>query len=361
MHHYIRCWLWKCVVLLVIMITSSGCATSPASLRYVLPEVPHYWPKPPELPRYQFVGQLNGESNFVNEQAGVSSQFKSMSTWLANIIFGESPPVTLLRPQSGAVDEALNRIYVTDIAQRGVLVFDKQAGKLRLWRAASKNESLKTPIGIAIGGQGGVFIADADLGVIVHLSQDGKPIKQFGKQELIRPTGIARDPSSGLLYVSDTQQHDIKVYNVAGELQDVIGKKGRETSQFNGPTYLAFFDEKLFVTDTLNSRVQIFSAKGDFIRAFGKRGRYVGNLPRPKGVAVDSGGRVYVVESYYDYLLVYDEYGKQLLPIGGSGSGIGQFSLPTGVWTDSDNNVYVADMLNSRVMIFQYLADAANL
>ncbi len=344
----------------MILVALAGCATKPASLRYVLPEVPHYWPKPPELPRYQFVGQLNGESNFVNEQTGVSSHVKRVSTWITQFIFGQSPPITLLRPQSGAVDEALNRIYVTDVAQHGVLVFDKQTGNLRLWQAASKHELLKTPIGITLDGQGGVFIADADLGVIVHLSQDGQPIRQLGKQELARPTGIVRDPDSGWLYVADTQQHDIKVYNVAGELQYVIGQKGRESGQFNGPTYLAFFDGKLFVTDTLNSRVQIFSAKGDFIRAFGQRGLYVGNLPRPKGVAVDPAGRVYVVESYYDYLLVYDESGKQLLPIGGSGSGIGQFSLPTGVWTDSENNIYVADMLNGRVMVFQYFAEAAN-
>jgi DNA-binding beta-propeller fold protein YncE len=87
----------------------------------------------------------------------------------------------------------------------------------------------------------------------------------------------------------------------------------------------------------------------------GQRGLYVGNLVRPKGVTVDSDGNIYVVESYYDHLLIYDEDGKFLVPIGGTGSEAGQFFLPAGMWSDKNDRIFVADMFNSRVVIFRYV------
>ncbi len=78
-------------------------------------------------------------------------------------------------------------------------------------------------------------------------------------------------------------------------------------------------------------------------------------------MAVDKDGNIYVVESYYDYLLVFNREGELLLPIGGSGYDIGQFYLPAGVWVDENNYVYVADTFNGRVMIFEYLGEVDGL
>ena len=73
------------------------------------------------------------------------------------------------------------------------------------------------------------------------------------------------------------------------------------------------------------------------------------------GVGVDGEGNVYVVESYYDSLLVFSPRGEFLLPIGGTGTATGRFYLPAGVWVDSRNRVHVADMFNGRVVLFQFL------
>jgi DNA-binding beta-propeller fold protein YncE len=87
----------------------------------------------------------------------------------------------------------------------------------------------------------------------------------------------------------------------------------------------------------------------------GQRGLYVGNFSRPKGIALDSDGNVYVSESYYDYLLIYNQQGELLMSIGGSGPSAGQFSQPTGIWVDDRDRVFVSDMLNGRISMFQYL------
>ena len=87
----------------------------------------------------------------------------------------------------------------------------------------------------------------------------------------------------------------------------------------------------------------------------GRIGLFVGNMTRPKGIAVGGGGRIYVVESYYDHLLVFDREGRLLMPIGGTGADAGYFFLPSGVWTDPAGRVYVADMYNGRVTVLMEL------
>jgi DNA-binding beta-propeller fold protein YncE len=84
---------------------------------------------------------------------------------------------------------------------------------------------------------------------------------------------------------------------------------------------------------------------------FGELGLFVGDMSRPKGVAIGGNGRIYVVESFYDHLLIFDPDGKLLLPIGGSGREVGQFYLPAGVWAGSQGRVFVADMFNGRVVV----------
>jgi DNA-binding beta-propeller fold protein YncE len=105
----------------------------------------------------------------------------------------------------------------------------------------------------------------------------------------------------------------------------------------------------------MNSRVQVFTTDAEVKLKVGGRGLYIGNFVRPKGVAVDDEGNLYVIESLYDHLLVYDPNGRFLLSIGGTGQGVGQFYLPAGVWVDNKNRVFVADMFNGRVVVLQFL------
>ena len=217
------------------------------------------------------------------------------------------------------------------------------------------------PVGIVADGAGGFLVTDAELAEVFRLDADGQPVGRFGRGILERPTGIARDPVSGLVYVADTVRHDVKVFDPAGDLVELIGSHGNGQGLFNTPTHVSYFDGQLYVADTLNFRVQVFDRAGEERLTFGRLGLFVGDMTRPKGVAVGGGGRIYVVESYFDHLLVYDRNGRLLLPIGGTGQGTGQFYLPSGVWTDPQGRVYVADMFNGRVVVFQELSPEAAL
>ena len=351
---------WLAALLCLLL---AGCASAPAVLNLDLDGAQgEVWPSAPEVARYQYIGQLTGEENFVKEKDDVSMGRKVFD-WVVGIVAGEAIPTVLQRPQSGVVDSS-GRIYVTDVSRAAVYLFDALGGKIELWEMATEQLRFKTPVGIVVieaaEGPREILVVDADLKRVVRLNQSGKPVGHFGSDVLVRPTGLARDPDSGHLYVADTHAHDIKIFSADGRLIKTIGAEGRGDAegQFNSPTHLFFARGQLYVTDTLNSRVKVFSADGDFVRTFGRRGLFVGDLPRPKGVTVDKDGNVYVVESYYDHLLVFNAEGNLLLPIGGSGSGVGEFYLPAGVWTDHRDRIYVADSFNGRVVILQYLGGA---
>lgn len=313
-----------------------------------------------EMPRYTYVGQLVGEANFVTPEAQKDT-LGGVLRWLVGLLVGENRPVILQRPQSGVVDEQ-GRILVTDVSRAAVFVFDQQKGELGLWEKAAGLQNFVSPVGIALGENGEVYVADSELGYVARLDRDGNTLGSIGKNFLQRPTGVAYDPVRRWLYVADTKASDIKVFTPAGELVEVFGAPGGETTVgLNMPTFLALHGDALYVTDTMNARVQVLSAEtGTLLRRVSERGMNIGNLVRPKGVAVDSEGNIYVVESYYDHLLVYNAKGQFLMPIGGgAGQSVGQYFLPSGVWVDARDRVFMADTFNGRVVVFQYLGGGA--
>lgn len=307
------------------------------------------WPQPPDLPRYRLVGELRGEQNFAARQ-----EERSLLQVITGLFTGKSRPRTLQRPQSGYTDDA-GRIYITDISRQALFLFDVPNNNLRLITALSEDTPLHTPVAVCAAPAGDIYVSDSEHAVIARLRYDGTPISLLGQGILKRPTGIAFDAQGGRLYVADTRDHNIKVFDTEGKYIESIGRRGEEVGEFNFPTHLSFRHNRLYITDAMNARIQIMNASGDFISSFGRRGLFIGNIPHPKGVGVDGDGNIYVSESYYDTLLVYNPDGRLLLPISGLPEGGGSFYLPAGVWSDNHNRIYLADMFNGRVMVLQYL------
>lgn len=342
--------------LIAAIMLIAACAQEPVEPVELFPPADSrtVWPRPPETPRYAWLGELVGEETMLRARGADGLSLGSVVAWVVGLVTGERRGIELLRPISGATDRQ-GRIFVVDASHRAVIVFDPLRGRVLKWDQAEAGLGFRTPVACAPDDAGGVYVTDADHAAVYHLDADGEPVETIGRGLLERPTGIARDRARGLLYVADTRRHDIKVFDGQGQLVDVVGGRGTGPGMFNFPTHLAWSGDRLLVSDTLNFRVQQFDPAGDPRRTFGEIGLYLGNMVRPKGVAAGRDGRVYVTESYYDYLLVYDPEGRFLLPIGGTGDEVGRFYLPNGVWTDTVGRVYVADMFNGRIAVFQEL------
>jgi len=72
----------------------------------------------------------------------------------------------------------------------------------------------------------------------------------------------------------------------------------------------------------------------------------------PEGIAIDSAGNVYVVDTGNNLVQKFTSAGTFVTQWGGAGSGNGQFNKPVGIALDSTGNVYVADMDNNRIQVF---------
>lgn len=286
--------------------------------------------------------------------------------WVVGLFETEST-VLLQRPQHGAVGDN-GQVYVVDTGRNAVIVFDPNPpeeekkdkkenshGQMLSWDFATPSTRFAGPVAVASIGNGEIAVSDARLGLVARLDATGTPVGSFGFGQLKRPTGLAFDTERGWLFVADTAAHDIKVFDLSGKLVNTFGSGGDASGQFNAPTHLAFWNGKLYVTDTLNSRIQMFDVDGRSVGELGERGLNIGNFMRPKGVALDPAGIVYVVESYFGYLLTYNQQNDLLLGITGSGLKEDKFLLPSGVWTDKQGRIFVADMFNGRIVVFQFV------
>jgi DNA-binding beta-propeller fold protein YncE len=307
------------------------------------------WPLPPEQPRIRFVTEYRGVNDFNRKKP---SRWKSM-------LLGPDQQErieTLVKPY-GVVASTDGRVFVTDTVARRVFVFDPAAKSVTFIGEKGPGKISK-PVGVAIDDADTVFVADATLNRVFGYAPDGRLALAIGHEgEFESPSGLAIDRQRRLLYVADAKKHQIFCYSTAdGSLIRTIGKRGVENGEFNFPTNLSVDREgRLYVADTLNFKVQVFDAAGAFVKSFGSQGDGPGALNRAKGVGVDSEGHVYIADSSFNNFQIFDADGRILMFVGTPGSGPGEFLLPAGLFVDGNDRIYVADQGNARVQVFEYL------
>jgi DNA-binding beta-propeller fold protein YncE len=161
--------------------------------------------------------------------------------------------------------------------------------------------------------------------------------------------------------VVDTGAHVVHVFQQSADgamtpLRTLGSRGDKGVGTFNFPTH-AWVDSagNLYVSDSMNYRVQIFDPDGRPTACFGTVGDGSGDFSKAKGVAADADGHVYVVDSLYDVVQIFDRSGRFLLAFGGSGRTGGLLWLPTGIFIDREDRIYVADSGNSRVLVYRYV------
>jgi DNA-binding beta-propeller fold protein YncE len=105
----------------------------------------------------------------------------------------------------------------------------------------------------------------------------------------------------------------------------------------------------------MNFRVELFGPDWLPQGVVGGLGDSPGLFARPRGLAFDGDGNLYVADAAFDNIQIFDLEGRLLLYFGKSGDEAGQFCLPAGLYHDGANRLYAVDSCNYRVQIFEYL------
>jgi len=326
------------LMLAVLISAITGCA--PATIEEAHP----VWPPPPAEARILHLKNVRSISDLAKPSA--------FDGFIQMLTGGRQ--LALLRPHDAAV-WADRYLFVTDQEQQAVVVFNLKTAKASLITQVG-GTFLVSPVGVAVCGEW-IAVSDSALNRVYLLTPKGKLIKTIVKPEgFARPTGLAYDSATGLLYVVDTLANEVCVFNLSsGEMVRRFGSRGQGRGQFNFPTHVCVGPAgRIYVTDSLNFRVQVFDGQGNYLFHIGQLGDASGHLAVPKGVGVDSQGHIYVVDSYFSRIQIFNANGVFLLAIGEPGEDSGGFQVPAGLTIDSRNRIYVCDSYNERIQLLQF-------
>ncbi len=131
------------------------------------------------------------------------------------------------------------------------------------------------------------------------------------------------------------------------------GTTGTGLHQFYGAAGIALDSSgRIYVIDSINCRlVRIDDMTGKNWITLGTRGAGIKQFGNPYGVAVDSLGRIYVADTGNSRIVRFDDMtGKNWVSYGANGTGVGQFEFPQSVAVDPAGHIYIPDTSNSRIV-----------
>jgi DNA-binding beta-propeller fold protein YncE len=324
------------------------------------------WPNPPAIARIRYVNWYSSDKAVRDLKGNKQKQ----SGWMDRLAGTQTEeevftrPFELVQPYGIAVDSKGN-LYVADQRVGAVFIFstDQRRDVLEMIKNGSHAHFVRI-IALAMDDNDRLFIADPGLKHVLVLNKDHKA-EDVITEGIGEPSGLTIDKQNRLLYVADLELDQVLVYDADTlKLLRKIGTTGHKheltsPGDFAKPTGVAVDKEgNLYVCDTLNNRIEIFDADGQFISAFGKSGDGPGYFARPKGVAVDSDGHVWVADGVQDRVQVFEKEGQLLISFGGHGLMPGQFQGLVSIAIDQRDRVFTTEIFPGRAQEFQYITDA---
>jgi len=196
--------IFKLAISFLIGIVLAGCAKkAPDDLRVL-------WPVPPTQPRLEHIGNYQAEVDFPKKQ----SKFKR---WFHGITGQDGSSESALINPHGIIASS-NRIYISDPAQKDIIVFD--FNKFKITSFNHKNEYktyLDEPRDLTISNDGDISIIDSEKRTIFTFDQNWKLINTIEDNNRFRhPTSLVINRETGWIYVSDYVADKIFVYDSNG-------------------------------------------------------------------------------------------------------------------------------------------------
>jgi DNA-binding beta-propeller fold protein YncE len=325
------------------------------------------WPSPPNIARVHWVDYFAGQK--VDYTSAATARPKA--TWMDRLAGGQSDaekfnpktyPWQLIGPYGIAIDSK-GLVYVADQKVGAIFIFNPATHETQLIR-----NGYEAHFGwincLAVDDDDRLFVSDAKMHHVLIFNAKREVDSQI-TEGIVDPVGLAIDTNNRFVYVVDTQQDQVLVYDADTlKLLRRMGTGGKNhflttPGDFAAPQGVAVDnDGNVYVTDTLNNRVEIFDADGTFISTFGKAGDGPGFFARPKGIAIDSDGHIWVADEMQDRLQVFNREGQLLTWVGmGHGELPGQFKALVGVAIDKQNHVFTTEQYPGRMQMFRYVTD----
>ena len=211
------------------------------------------------------------------------------------------------RPAHAVAVAGDGAVYAGELGQ--IEIFDGAGKLLNTWRDARLLGRV-TAIGFT---KDSVLAGDAADRAIRRFDRDGKFLNNIGKDNplsgLLTPNGVVdfAVDAQGIIYAANPGKHRVERYTPGGELLGHIGRfDGIDPAGFTGccnPTNVAIRD-RIYTTEKAGPRVKAYDFSGKLLAVI-STDLFDANC-KNMSIAVDSRGRVYVVDTVKAAILVFE-------------------------------------------------------
>ena len=122
--------------------------------------------------------------------------------------------------------------------------------------------------------------------------------------------GVTVDRATNTYFVSDNRYPQIHKFNEKGELLQSKGAIGRGPGQLLSPNGLDFHNGELYVTDSANHWIHVYDRDLNFLRQFGRNGTANGYFKQPQHVIADEDGTLYITDCFNHRIQVMSPTGQ---------------------------------------------------
>ena len=251
--------------------------------------------------------------------------------------------------------------------------------------AVAASVGLASPVGVAADAFGNVYFSSGNLvfkvdgsGTLTRVAGNGKAGYSGDSgpataAQLNLPQGVAVD-AGGTLYIADTGNNVVRKVTADGVIVTVAGGPAT-TTQLNSPEGVAIdLAGNLYISDTKSCVIREVTAGGVITTVAGNgRCGFSGDggpavsarLNNPAGIAVDSGGRLYIADSGNSVIRVVPITNNwfsigSIMTVAGVGGSSGydgdggpatkaRLNAPSSVALDPAGNLYISDTGNNAI------------
>lgn len=275
-------------------------------------------------------------------------------------------------------------IYVADAGNNRIQVFNSNGEFVRGWGSTCNLEQgtgpciadpdgagpipsgagqFNEPWGIAVADNGNVYVADTWNHRIQYFTPNGDFLGSWGKFITIPEGQTANNAgafygprdvainSEGLVYVTDTGNKLVQVFDSEGHPIGQFGEGGPLEGQMDEPVGLDVGpDGSVYVADTWNGRIDVFDRFYTFQKSWSIEAWFGQSINNKPYLATDSAGRVYITDPEFYRVLVFDTAGNFVNGFGRYSTNSDGMGLPIGIDVGPDGVVWVSDSGNNRIV-----------
>jgi sugar lactone lactonase YvrE len=257
-------------------------------------------------------------------------------------------------PKSASFDPITERIYIVAKYKPEVMGFDIEGNYLLTIGKPGQHyedEGMDLPDSIDVDLSGNIYVGCAahedpenittPKKYVKVFDSDGNFLYRWGGYTGVLINGISIDQENSHVYITLGNKYPaVKKFDKFGNPILEWGTEGTDDGQFQAPWGIAVNPAtgNVFVSDTETNRIQKFSPNGTFLLKWGDSGSGPGQFNAPRGISFGPDGYLYVSDSSNNRVQAFD-------PVDGSYLFSVRYGInaPYDVTFDSAGDLYVTD------------------